>query len=314
MRRATWGRLAALAALLVAAYAGLILWARGPEVLARARTLPGGALVAALAFSSAAFALRAMRWRLYLLRLREAPPFAVGFASGVASGKMGIVAKSLYLRELWGLPLTALVPATFAERLADTVSVALLLVVGLLSAPGVDARLALEAAALVALLPFALRSRLVARLARALDARFPRRHLASGWEHLRAALHVRALAAPAAVGLAAYLVESLALVAVAGGLGLALAPGEAALLVALADLAGVLSLIPGGVGAAEATLAALLLARGATRADAATLTLLYRAATLWWGSLLSALAVGALELARRRAASYKRSRGPRRAG
>jgi uncharacterized protein (TIRG00374 family) len=67
---------------------------------------------------------------------------------------------------------------------------------------------------------------------------------------------------------------------------------------AAGSLVGSASLLPGGIGAAEGTLAAVLdLAAGQPRDVAAAATLLIRVCTLWFGVTLGAVAL--LALARR---------------
>ncbi|HVM45188.1 MAG TPA: lysylphosphatidylglycerol synthase domain-containing protein, partial [Candidatus Thermoplasmatota archaeon] len=118
------------------------------------------ALVLALAIVLAGYVVRALRWRLYLHRLavhgpvgREALGFAASLTMGLASGKSGQVIKAYYLQLATGLPYSVSVPVTFAERIADAVSVLLLLALGLVLAPTLErAPSALAALALVALL------------------------------------------------------------------------------------------------------------------------------------------------------------------
>jgi len=54
---------------------------------------------------------------------------------------------------------------------------------------------------------------------------------------------------------------------------------------------GALSMLPGGLGAAEGSLAALLHSQGLDTADAGSITLLIRGATLWFAVLLGLLAL-----------------------
>jgi uncharacterized protein (TIRG00374 family) len=54
---------------------------------------------------------------------------------------------------------------------------------------------------------------------------------------------------------------------------------------------GALSMLPGGLGAAEGALAALLHSQGLDTADAGSVTLLIRGATLWFAVLLGLLAL-----------------------
>jgi uncharacterized protein (TIRG00374 family) len=60
---------------------------------------------------------------------------------------------------------------------------------------------------------------------------------------------------------------------------------------ALAMLGGAASLVPGGLGGAEAVMAGLLAASGAGLPEAVAATLICRAATLWFAILLGMIAM-----------------------
>jgi uncharacterized protein (TIRG00374 family) len=313
-------RLVALALLVVATYVALVLAFDGRQVAASLARLPPRALLAALALVAAAFALRALRWRLYLLRLGVLPPrgalaFPDAFAMGVASGKWGQVVKAHSLDRMAGVPYAASVPAVLADRVSDVASAVLLLVLGLALAPHGDVRAAALAAVLLVALVTALRHRAVAALLVRLVARVRRlarhRHaLAAALHDLRAHLDAARLVPPALLGLAAFLLEALALHVLARGLGLDVGVGAAILLLGTADLAAMLSLLPGGILAAEGSLVALLALQDVPLPEAAVLTLVFRACTLWWGVLLGGAGVAFLQArhARRRPAASSPAR------
>lgn len=280
----------------------------------------GGALVelrlrsvaVALALVSAAYVLRALRWRLYLHRLgvlepvgEEALGFASGLLMGLAQGKGGQVVKAYYLHRTAGLPLSVSVPAIFAERVSDTASLGILLALGLALDPRGSVWGDLLALALLAGLLAAFASRMLARagarlLSRLRLFRHRAEELLAGHERLRAQIHPRRLAAPAAIGLSSFLFEALALqVLVAEGLGLALPFPSAILVLALTDLAGMLSLLPGGLGAAEGSMVVLLHLEGIPLPQATAATLLFRLCTLWYSLALGAAATSALHLLHR---------------
>ncbi|HVM46315.1 MAG TPA: flippase-like domain-containing protein [Candidatus Thermoplasmatota archaeon] len=127
------------------------------------------------------------------------------------------------------------------------------------------------------------------------------RALLDGHARMRAHLTLRELAAPAVLGLVAYLFEALALQVLARGMGHDVGFGLAVLAIALADVAGMLSFIPGGIGVAEGGLMIVLTLHGMPLADATVLTLLFRLCTLWFGLSLGAAAAAALEVGARRA-------------
>ncbi len=58
-----------------------------------------------------------------------------------------------------------------------------------------------------------------------------------------------------------------------------------------ANVLGGLSMLPGGLGAAEGSLAALLHGQGLDTADASSITLVIRGATLWFAVLLGLVAL-----------------------
>ena len=269
-------------------------------------------LVLALALTLAGYLIRALRWRLYLHKMgvlepvgREALGFTAGMAMGLAPGKSGQVVKAYYLQLATGLPYAASVPATFAERIADAISMLLLLLLGLALAPSLDAVPTLLASlALVAALIALRHPRAAAVALRPLRRlRFVGRHeqaILAGHAHLRAHLTWGGLAAPVALGLVAFLFEALALQVLAAGLGYTLPFGVCALAIGLADLAAMLSLVPGGIGVAEGGLVVVLALHGMPIPDATAATLLFRLCTLWFGLALGVAAAGVLELQVRR--------------
>lgn len=300
-------RLLAMGLAFVAVYVLLIVALDLRQVLATLARLPARVLVASLALVAAAFALRAMRWRLYLHRLGALPPhgglaFAPAFAMGVASGKWGQVVKAHYLDRLAGVPYRASVPAVLADRVSDVAALILLLALGLALAPGGDARLALLAALVLAAGVLVIRSRrasalLVRLVGRARRLRAHQDTVARALDDLRGHVAPARLAPPALVGLSAFLLEALMLHLLATeGFGIPLSVGASVLMLGTVDLAAMLSLLPGGVLAAEGSMVALLALQGAPLVEAAALTLVFRACTLWWGVLLGALGVALLQV------------------
>lgn len=314
-----WAARLLVGALLVTlVYVGLAFLADVRDLTNALRQLDSRALLLATTLVISGYALRALRWRLYLHRVgafapagREALGFAAGFTMGMASGKVGQVVKAYYLQLATGVPYAVSIPATFAERMADLSSVVLLLLVGLALAPGVDLRAPAAILALVLLFTLVMRSqgamRALLRPARrvAWVARHEESFLA-GHERLRAHLRPRDLAAPAFVGLAAYLLEAVALQALVAGFGVPLGLGTCIVILALADLAGVVSLLPGGLGAAEAGFLVLLTLQGLPFATATATTILFRLCTLWLGVTLGAIAALVLEWMHRAARARDR--------
>ena len=300
--------LGALAVVLV--YVAFALATDVRAFVATVSRLRPAALVLALALIVAVYVVRSLRWRLYLGRLGAVPDagdlaFLPAFAMGLPQGKWGQVVKAWALRTRSRLSYERAVPAIVAERVSDVAGGLLHLVVGLAIVRTAGPRATLIALAALLALYAGLRSRLVARaLVRWLGwSRWVRTHaiaILAGHEGLRGHTTPRALLPPALMALAAFLLESLALWALATpGLGLDLSIPKAILIVALMDIAATVTFLPGGIVAAEGSLIILLVLEGIPLPEATALTLLFRIVALWWGIGLGVLGTAYLWAQRR---------------
>jgi glycosyltransferase 2 family protein len=258
------------------------------------------------------YGLRIYRWRCYLARLGHRVPagfaaisYVAGFAYTLSPGKVGEMVRARYYARL-DVPLSDVAAAFLAERLLDVV--AMVALAGLLASAlaryrgAMFAAAALGAAVLAALagLPW---GRLASRLP---DAgrlpRFLRRGLIEGARSVAAArelLQPSMLALGFAVGLVAWGLEGVGLDVLSFAVpGAHLEVATAVGIYGLAVLAGGLSLLPGGLGSAEAVMTTLLATHGFSLTQALLLTVLCRLLTLWLGVALGWLAVASL---RRRA-------------
>lgn len=308
-RRLTRG--VVVAALLgIAAAALIVAWGDAPAVLNALASFPLLAIVPVLLLTIWNYALRWVRWHVYLRvlgvtgigYLDSVLVFLSGFAMGLTPGKSGELTKSYWLREIAGPERAAYArtaPIVFAERLVDGIAMLVLAAAGLTMfrfgvAPllGVAA-LAVLAVALIQAHPLILGvHRVLARrprLARA-TALFE-----TAYASARELLTWPRLAAAVAVGVLSWGGECLALYVILLGLGaepsLELL-NQATFALAAGSLVGSASLLPGGIGAAEGTVAAVLdLVAHQPPAVAAAATLLIRLCTLWFGVALGTLAL-----------------------
>jgi uncharacterized protein (TIRG00374 family) len=161
----------------------------------------------------------------------------------------------------------------------------------------------LAVAALAALAVMLIQARPVAHAAfRALArVKAARRLVASievAYDSARELLGWRRLALGVGIGTVSWAGECLALYLILLGLGATPSPtllNQATFALASASLVGSASLLPGGLGAAEGTVAGVLeLLAGQPREVAAAATLLIRACTLWFGVALGSAALAAL--------------------
>lgn len=306
------------AILAMAVAALMVLWGDAPAVLNALRQFPPVLVIPVILLTTWNYVLRYLRWNYYLhvlgVRgvgyLESALVFLSGFAMGLTPGKSGEVTKSYWLREIAGperAPLARTAPIVFAERLVDGIAMLLLATSGLISFRfGGVALLGVAAAAVAALVVLQARPLVHAVLHRL--ATYPRMArvaavLETIYDSARELLTLPRLLGAVAVGVLSWGGECLALYVILLGLGAQ--PGltvvnEAAFALAAGSLVGSASLLPGGIGAAEGTLAAVLdLIAGQPRDVAAAATLLIRVCTLWFGVTLGALALVRLSLSLR---------------
>jgi uncharacterized protein (TIRG00374 family) len=271
--------------------------------------------------------LRFLKWQYYVHRIGARPAlldsvliFVAGFALSVTPGKTGEFLKAYLLARRCGAPAWKAAPITLAERATDGFAVLVLAGAGLTIVTGspwwVAGSLVVTVAGCAALallaswaspgkewrVPGVMGQRAAAwveRLAqRPAVARLLARLRLSG-EGASAILDARSLLLAVALGTVSWGAESIALWNALVAFGLpATVPLLGSALAALnaGTLVGAFSLLPGGAGAAEATIAAVLV-QHVDREVAAAATLLIRLCTVWFGAILGIGALLALKAA-----------------
>jgi glycosyltransferase 2 family protein len=258
------------------------------------------------------YLLRFVKWQYYLRRVgvvdlergTSALIFVSGFSMAITPGKVGEFLKSLLVRARTSDPMTRTLPVVFAERITDGLAMVILSTVGLLAFRVGWPLFLLMSLVLGAILVFiqqeALVERLLSRLSgtRFLEGRIDQ--IRELYHSTRTLLAPKPLASMAALSTTSWFLECLVLYVILRGLGfdhswnLVLA---ATFVFATSAWLGGASLLPGGLGATEASAAALLIV---TVSDpqmngtvAAVATLILRFATLWFGVAvgLAALAI-----------------------
>lgn len=260
-------------------------------------------VLAAGALSLFNYALRVVRWQLYLRRLGHHLPwrfvsltFMAGFAFTLSPGKLGEMVRARYYQPR-GIPLASVTGAFFIERLLDLVVMILLAVVVLAELQAYRQFLWVAVAmvggllASVALLPWAsLAERGVRRDAQGLLKLIApvARMLASARMFLSPGILLSGLL----LGLAAWGAEAVGLKLISEILSPDKLSVPAAMgIYAIAIIVGALSFLPGGLGSTEAVMAALLYTHGFATPQAILLTLICRLLTLWLAVLIGWICV-----------------------
>jgi uncharacterized protein (TIRG00374 family) len=295
--------LAIAIALAAAGYLGVALWGGWNEMVAASRRVGVTGICAALALSLLNYCLRFVRWQLYLDALGHriasrvsAPIYFGGFALTVTPGKAGEMMRSVLLKK-HGVPYAHSIAAFMSERLSDLLAIVLLALCGLYTYP--RASLAVLAGAGIGVVALVFLSR------RALPRAGVRtspwlsngrigKFIQQAHAMLRAAsqCHTPTLLWQSGVlSVLAWSAEAVAFFFILRWLGVDVQLEFAVFVYAASILAGVITLLPGGLGGTEAVMIALLVGQGIPPGTAAAATMLIRLTTLWFAVGLGAVAL-----------------------
>jgi uncharacterized protein (TIRG00374 family) len=256
------------------------------------------------------YGLRFIRWELYLRevgvqvpRVSSALIFFSGFLMSISPGKLGEVLKSALLLQHHGVAVERTAPIVLAERLLDLVALVILVAVASGAFPGAWLIAAGGAGIVTAIFVVCLWRGLAEAGIRAVE-RWPLgARLAPKLRAAHASLikltSPKPLAWGTALGFAGWTLECLATFLIINGFdGVEVHWASATFSYAGGTLAGALSMLPGGLGAAEAGMAGLLMAAEASVDSSVAIqaALIVRFATLWFGVSLGLVAWLALRL------------------
>jgi uncharacterized membrane protein YbhN (UPF0104 family) len=291
---------ATLALFLVAC--GVLLWAaRDSEAAAAAALLSPATILVCLALSLVNYLLRGLRWVVLGRAFGIVAPaasqllyFFAGFALTVTPGKVGEVVRLWLLHRYHGVPYTRSMPLLAGDRVLDMVAICLLALAGAALTSQYLLVTAVLTLGCVVLLIALSHARLLLRLLDWAEGRI-RRAPGLFTRAREVCVALPAIGRPAVLlpslllSLLGWLAECLVLLLVLHALGAALGLGGSMLVFCLAAVAGAVSLLPGGLGAADLSLLGLLRLVGVPEASAIVATILVRLATLWFAVGLGVL-------------------------
>lgn len=304
------GRIIVGFALALLVLVGLSLFADSRKLATALRDFNWWLLAPILLGSTINYAVRAGKWHYYLhaVGVHSLPLplsvriFVAGFSMSITPGKVGEVLKAVLVREATGTPISTTAPIVLAERVTDGVAVLLLAGAGVAVFQYGAPVLGSIAVVLVVGYALLLQPRLMRRLISA-GERVPPLRRVVGFVHSFYATTYRLMApriflTASLVSVFSWVFECVAFYLVLLGLGLPPSGGlffTATFVIAAATLIGLVSLLPGGLGAAEISVTAMLLAlvRDPLMSQdvAVAATLLIRFTTLWYGVLLGVVAL-----------------------
>jgi len=263
-----------------------------------------------LALTLGNYALRFAKWEVYLRRIgvprlglgTSAAIFLAGFSMSLTPGKVGEVVKGLLIRRVAGTPVSRTTAVIAAERITDGLAMLALAALGLTQFSYGRPILAVAVLGGVVAVALLQRPHLLLALLTRFEAVPLVGRISDHARHFLDASNVLyrpgLLLGAILTGIISWGLECVALFLVLIGLGLD--PSWHLLLVAtfvlsVSSVFGALSMLPGGLGVAEASVAAMLLLLiddpTMTSGVAAAATLLIRFATLWFGVLIGFVAL-----------------------
>jgi len=292
-----------LVAVAAIGYLCMMLWAGYAGVVTAAAMVGLAGILVALSLSLSNLLLRFLRWHRYLHSVHPGTPalhslsiYFSGFALTASPGKLGELIRSVFLKKQ-GVRYTDSVAVFFSDRLSDLIAVLALVAVGLWKYD--VGRLSLLVVGVVAVMVFILtrapsfasafatwsENRAHPRLRELLLA-LPRmigsvRQCVTGYN----------LILGFALGVLAWASQGAALYCLATFMGAHITMPEAVFVHSLSILAGALSLLPGGIGATDLTMAGMLMLYQLDAPQAVACAILLRLITLWFAIALGVIAL-----------------------
>ena len=245
------------------------------------------------------YSLRFIKWHFYLHQIGiknisyidSARLFVAGFPLAVTPGKVGEALKGVWLNYVTGIPIARGIPVVLAERISDGLAVLILSTLGVIAYPQYWPAFAFVLGSLLlfiilsqirplalAFLNFLKRFKKIRKFVHSLSEFYEGTHIL-----FRPVATITAVS----LGTCAWLGEGIAMYLVLLGLGIPQGWETfslAVFILAFSTVIGAVSALPGGLGAAEASIAGMLtLLMHLDKGIATTATLIIRFATLWFG-------------------------------
>ena len=248
------------------------------------------------------YALRFLKWH-YYIRLIGAKTigwrdslriFIGGFPLALSPGKIAEPIKAVWLKHYTDVPVARGIPVVVAERISDGLAVLLLSTLGVIAYPQYWPGFVIVLGGLLAIIMVSQIRPLALWMLRwgerrPFISRFSR-HLHEFYESLYQLFGPKSTLIAVGLGMASWLGEGIGFYFVLRGLGLPPSLQTASIAVfvlSFSTIIGAVSSLPGGLGAAEVSIAGMLaLTLGTPQAIAASATLLIRFFTLWFGVAL----------------------------
>jgi uncharacterized protein (TIRG00374 family) len=242
--------------------------------------------------------IRFIKWNFFLKNVDIHLPlkenlfvFFSGLSMIITPAKAGEIWKGWLIKEINGESLSKTIPVVIVDRITDVIGLIILSLLGIFYyKSGVNILLILII--LFALFILAIKSEKISQhLIRILEKRTGKysSNIKETHENFQKSLNWKYLLGNSIISVIAWFTECLAIFLVIYGFGENIGIVLSTFVFSFASLAGAVSLIPGGLGVAEATLSGLLVIFGLSSTIAVGAAIIMRFATLWYGAILGFL-------------------------
>ena len=286
----------------VVVYLALTIWSSLPELIAAMRDFNWVLFLPILGLSFINYLIRFAKWQYYLRILDITIPrsdsfliFLSGLSMSITPGKVGEVIKSYFLKSHFDIPVTRTAPTVLADRLTDLLALVLLASIGAATLHYGQLQLAIVSLVIIVLLVIILWKRAAFACLSLFERWKPTKRFAPKlhrlYESSRQILLPQPLLITLVLSVLAWSCEAYGFYLTFQALSLPAGIGTAFFIYAFATIIGAVSMLPGGLGLTEGSMAGLLVLSNVSKATAGAATLIIRVATLWFAVILGAIAL-----------------------
>lgn len=246
------------------------------------------------------YCFRFVKWTYYLKQIGVSIPvkdnlliFMSGLSMTITPGKVGELLKSYLLKERANVPISSTAPLIMAERLTDGISMLMLASVGALSYNYGKGILLLVLLGMLCFIAILQSPRLIHGLIRILNKISLMKRFGASIENFYnktyTVLKLKPLLFAIAIGVVSWFFEGLVIYLTVQAMGIEFPLLASIFTVAFSSIVGALSMMPGGLFAAEGSILGLLIMMGLPKDIAAATTIITRFSTLWLGVVIGLL-------------------------
>lgn len=283
---------------------GFLVWSDLPAVIQNFKSFRLLYLWPILLLSFTNYFFRFLKWQIYLrvLQIKISPLASVliflsGFAFAITPAKIGELYRSYLLKTAYNVPFRKAAPIVLMDRVTDLIAMLLIATVGVfVFGYGIwilGGGFALIVVLLVLIASRKISMRVIAGLEKVKFLNKFAQQIKVAWNSSQLMSEVKILFLAVFLSIFAWSAECYGFWLVFQGLNIHSITLLASFFIyAFSMILGALSMIPGGIGIQESSMAGLLILLSLNKADSVTATLIIRACTLWF-----AVVIGLISLA-----------------